>query len=116
MEEAAHIKAAHIKAECALREHPALGHWLRQTPSVRLVLDRAKIAAEGGLLPRQGGGRDRLQRRRRPRPGRGAAEQLGVLGGERGGRLDAQLGGEQSAEVVAAAPPPGARWPPASPS
>ena len=25
-------EAAHLKAECALREHPALGRWLRQTP------------------------------------------------------------------------------------
>jgi hypothetical protein len=31
------------------REHPALGHWLRQTPSGRLVLDRAKITAEARL-------------------------------------------------------------------
>ena len=29
-------EAAHVKAECALREHPALGRWLRQTPSGRL--------------------------------------------------------------------------------
>jgi transposase len=42
-------EAAHLKAECALREHPALGRWLRQTPSGRLVLDRAKIAAEARL-------------------------------------------------------------------
>jgi transposase len=42
-------EAAHVKAECALREHPALGRWLRQTPSGRLVLDRAKIAAEAKL-------------------------------------------------------------------
>ena len=42
-------EAAHLKAECALREHPALGRWLRQTPSGRLVLDRAKITAEARL-------------------------------------------------------------------
>lgn len=42
-------EAAHVKAECALREHPALGRWLRQTPSGRLALDRAKIAAETRL-------------------------------------------------------------------
>jgi transposase len=42
-------EAAHRKAECALREHPALGRWLRQTPSGRLVLDRAKIASEARL-------------------------------------------------------------------
>lgn len=42
-------EAAHVKAECALREHPALGRWLRQTPSGRLALDRAKITAETRL-------------------------------------------------------------------
>ena len=42
-------EAAHVKAECALREHPALGRWLRQTPPGRLVLDRAKITAEARL-------------------------------------------------------------------
>jgi hypothetical protein len=48
-QKAAHDEAAHVKAECALREHPALGRWLRQTPSGRLVLDKAKIAAEARL-------------------------------------------------------------------
>jgi hypothetical protein len=24
-------EAAHVKAECKLREHPALGRWLRQS-------------------------------------------------------------------------------------
>ena len=42
-------EAAHVKAECALREHPALGRWLRQTPSGRLVLDKTKITAEARL-------------------------------------------------------------------
>jgi transposase len=42
-------EAAHVKAECALREHPALGRWLRQTPAGRLQLDRAKITAEARL-------------------------------------------------------------------
>ena len=42
-------EAAHVKAECALREHPALGRWLRQNPSGRLQLDRTKIAAETKL-------------------------------------------------------------------
>jgi transposase len=42
-------EAAHVKAECALREHPALGRWLRQLPSGRLVIDRAKVAAEQRL-------------------------------------------------------------------
>ena len=40
---------AHVKAECALRDHPTLGRWLRQLPSGRLVLDRSKIAAEERL-------------------------------------------------------------------
>ena len=39
----------HLKAECALREHPALGRWLRQTPAGRLVVDRAKVRAEQRL-------------------------------------------------------------------
>jgi hypothetical protein len=42
-------QAAHVKAECALRDHPALGRWLRQQPSGRLVIDRAKVAAEQRL-------------------------------------------------------------------
>jgi hypothetical protein len=41
--------AAHTRAECALRDHPALGRWLRQTSSGRLVLDTAKIRAEARL-------------------------------------------------------------------
>ncbi len=39
----------HLKAECALREHPSLGRWLRQTPGGRLVTDRAKVKAEARL-------------------------------------------------------------------
>jgi Transposase DDE domain len=39
----------HLKAECALRDHPTLGRWLRQTPGGRLVTDRAKIKAEERL-------------------------------------------------------------------
>jgi Transposase DDE domain len=55
---AKHAKAAgkrrrgaddHLKAECALRDHPALGRWLRQTPGGRLVVDRAKVRAEARL-------------------------------------------------------------------
>ena len=42
-------ETAHVKAECALREHPALGRWLRQTPAGRLQLDRAKITAKARL-------------------------------------------------------------------
>jgi transposase len=41
--------AGHVRAECALRDHPTLGRWLRQAPSGRLVIDRAKIAAEERL-------------------------------------------------------------------
>jgi hypothetical protein len=39
----------HLKAECALRDHPALGRWLGQTPGGRLVIDRAKVKAEARL-------------------------------------------------------------------
>ncbi len=41
--------AGHTRAECALRDHPTLGRWLRQTPSGRLVIDRAKVTAEAKL-------------------------------------------------------------------
>jgi Transposase DDE domain len=40
---------AHTRAECALRDHPALGRYLRQTPAGRLRIDRAKIAVEAKL-------------------------------------------------------------------
>ena len=43
------VESAHVKAECALRDHPALGRWLKQLPSGRLVIDRAKVAAEARL-------------------------------------------------------------------
>jgi transposase len=39
----------HLKAECALRDHPTLGRWLRQTPGGRLLVDRAKVKAEARL-------------------------------------------------------------------
>jgi hypothetical protein len=39
----------HLKAECALRDHPALGRWLRQSPGGRLVIDRAKLKTEAKL-------------------------------------------------------------------
>jgi transposase len=42
-------EAAHTKAECALRDHPSLGRWLRQQASGRLVIDRAKVKAEERL-------------------------------------------------------------------
>jgi DDE family transposase len=40
---------AHTRAECALRDHPALGRYLRQTKTGRLRIDRAKVAAEAKL-------------------------------------------------------------------
>jgi transposase len=40
---------AHTRAECALRDHPSVGRYLRQTPSGRLRIDRQKIAAEQRL-------------------------------------------------------------------
>jgi transposase len=45
----AKASAAHTRAECALRGHPALGRYLRQTKTGRLLIDRAKIAAEERL-------------------------------------------------------------------
>ena len=42
-------EAAHTKAECALRDHPSLGRWLRQQPNGRLAIDRAKVKAEERL-------------------------------------------------------------------
>ncbi|MDX3097737.1 IS1634 family transposase [Streptomyces sp. ME19-03-3] len=42
--------AVHRKAECALRDHPSLGRWLKQHPTTgRLSIDRAKVAAESRL-------------------------------------------------------------------
>lgn len=40
---------AHVRAECALRDHPTLRRWIRQQPSGRLAIDRAKIKAEANL-------------------------------------------------------------------
>ncbi len=42
-------EAAHVKAECELRDHPTLGRWVRQLTSGRLVIDRAKVTAEQRL-------------------------------------------------------------------
>lgn len=42
-------REAHIRAECALRDHPTLSRYLRQTPTGRLLIDRAKVAAEERL-------------------------------------------------------------------
>jgi hypothetical protein len=46
---AAAEEAGHVRAECALGDHPSLGRWLRQKPNGGLVLDKAKIAAEAKL-------------------------------------------------------------------
>ncbi|MEZ5298037.1 MAG: IS1634 family transposase [Ilumatobacteraceae bacterium] len=40
---------AHHRAECALRDHPSLGRWIRQTKTGRLLIDRAKVTAEERL-------------------------------------------------------------------
>jgi len=40
---------AHRKAECALRDHPTLGRYLRQTATGRLQIDRAAVKAEERL-------------------------------------------------------------------
>jgi Transposase DDE domain len=40
---------AHRRAECALRDHPTLGRYLRQLKGGRLVVDRAKVTAEKRL-------------------------------------------------------------------
>jgi hypothetical protein len=42
-------REAHLRGECALRDHPTLSRYLRQTTSGRLALDRDKIAAEQRL-------------------------------------------------------------------
>jgi transposase len=45
----ARAEDAHVRAECALRDHPTLRRWIRQQPSGRLVIDRAKVKAEANL-------------------------------------------------------------------
>jgi transposase len=42
-------RQAHTRAECALRDHPTLSRYLRQTASGRLQIDPAKIKAEERL-------------------------------------------------------------------
>ena len=42
-------EAAHVRAECALRDHPSLGRWLKQQANGRLVTDKAKLKAEARL-------------------------------------------------------------------
>ena len=39
----------HRRAECALRDHPALGRYLRQQANGRLVIDRRKVTEEATL-------------------------------------------------------------------
>lgn len=42
--------APHRKAECALRDHPSLGRWLKQHPTTgRLSIDAAKVKTEANL-------------------------------------------------------------------
>jgi transposase len=42
--------AVHRKAECALRDHPTLGRWLKQHPATgRLSINQAKVRAEAKL-------------------------------------------------------------------
>ncbi|TDC08488.1 IS1634 family transposase [Nonomuraea longispora] len=41
------MDAPHRKAECALRDHPSLGRWLKQHPTTgRLSIDATKVKAE----------------------------------------------------------------------
>lgn len=42
-------RQAHLRAECALRDHPTLSRYLRQAASGRLQIDRGKVAAEERL-------------------------------------------------------------------
>jgi transposase len=43
-------EAAHVRAECALRDHPTLKRWIRQHPTTgRLSIDRAKVKTEANL-------------------------------------------------------------------
>ncbi|HEX3509326.1 MAG TPA: IS1634 family transposase [Candidatus Dormibacteraeota bacterium] len=45
----AKTSAAHHRAECALRDHPTLGRYVRQTTTGRLLIDRSRIKAEERL-------------------------------------------------------------------
>jgi transposase len=42
-------QATHVRAECALRDHPSLGRWLTQQPNGRLKVNTAKVKAEQRL-------------------------------------------------------------------
>ena len=45
----ARAEDAHVRAECALRDHPTLKRWIRQQRNGHLVIDRAKVKAEANL-------------------------------------------------------------------
>src|SRR5262249_22104150 len=42
-------ESAHVRAECALRDHPTLGRWLTQQPNGRLRINTGKVKAEQRL-------------------------------------------------------------------
>src|SRR4030095_4731548 len=42
-------EAAHVRAECALRDHPSLGRWLTHQPNGRLRINTTKLKAEQRL-------------------------------------------------------------------
>jgi hypothetical protein len=42
-------EAAHVRAECALRDHPTLGRWLTQQANGRLKINTTKVKAEQRL-------------------------------------------------------------------
>jgi transposase len=42
-------EAAHVRAECALRDHPTLGRWLTQQPNGRLRINTGKVKTEQRL-------------------------------------------------------------------
>jgi hypothetical protein len=42
-------ESAHVRAECALRDHPTLGRWLTQQPGGRLKVNKSKIKTEERL-------------------------------------------------------------------
>jgi transposase len=42
-------EAAHLRTECALRDHPTLGRWLIQQPTGRLKVNTAKVKTEARL-------------------------------------------------------------------
>ncbi|MGH3947590.1 MAG: IS1634 family transposase [Pseudonocardiaceae bacterium] len=42
-------EAAHVRAECALRDHPTLGRWLTQQATGRLKINTSKVKAEQRL-------------------------------------------------------------------